>query len=129
MDDDQHLSYTQSYGRVISSVLELVIGNHLENSVPVVLEGDFIQPSHAKQPAYNGIQADGRVRAVFLYEPEQQQIAHNYLVRAGEDQSRRAHLSWRYSEWLRYEAKRLGIPVVAARPWETVLDRVIAALA
>jgi hypothetical protein len=68
------------------------------------------------------------VRAVFLYE-EEGQIARNYLVREGREQGGRARASWRYSEWLRGEARRLGLPAIPARPWATVLERVLAALA
>jgi hypothetical protein len=74
------------------------------------------------------VPAAGRVRAVFLYEPDEVQILRNYASREGEQQSMRARVSWRYSEWLRDEARRLGVPEIAARPWDTVLERVIAAL-
>ena len=69
-----------------------------------------------------------QVRAVFLYEEDEQQILRNFRARAGEEQPRRARASWYYSEWLRREAARLGLPAVPAQPWHTVLERVIAAL-
>ena len=112
----------------ISGAMELVIGNHLASSAPVVLEGDFLLPSLAVRPAYDGIPADGQVRAVFLYEEDEQQILRNYRAREGTDQPHRARVSWYHSEWLRREADRLGVPAVPARPWHTVLERVIAAL-
>ena len=71
----------------------------------------------------------GGVRALFLDEEDDAQIARNYLAREGSEQRGRARASFRYGEWLRYEATRLGLPVVAARPWDTVLERCIAALA
>ena len=129
MDEDQQLAFMQNYSRVMATALELVIANHLESHTPIVLEGDFILPSLAIESAYNTIPADGRVRGIFVYEEEEQQIGHNYRVREGTDQPERARASWLISEWLRHEATRLGVPTIAARPWNTVLERIIAALA
>jgi hypothetical protein len=64
---------------------------------------------------------------VFLYEDDEQQILRNYQARENTAQARRARASWNYSEWLRAEAARLGLPAIAARPWDTVLERVIEA--
>lgn len=128
MDDAQMLSHTLSVAEAMSGAIELVIGNHLASHAPVVLDGDFLLPLLAVRPAYDGTPADGRVRAVFLYEHDEQQILRNYHARDGEEQPRRARASWYYSEWLRREADRLGLPAVPARPWDTVLERVIAAL-
>ena len=128
MDEEQRLRYMRDYSAVMCRALALVIANHLESRAPIVLEGDFLLPALAVQPAYNGIAANGEVRAVFLYEEDEAQIARNYRVREGEEQPQRARASWRHSIWLRGEAERLGVPAVAARPWETVLERVVAAV-
>ena len=128
MDDEQMLAHILDTSKAMSGAMELVIGNHLASSAPVVLEGDFLLPSLAVRPAYDGIPADGQVRAVFLYEADEQQILRNYRAREGTDQPHRARVSWYHSEWLRREAERLGLPAVPARPWDTVLERVIAAL-
>jgi 2-phosphoglycerate kinase len=128
LSEGQMLAQMLSYSRVMARALELVIANHIESRAPIVLEGDFILPSLAVQPSYNGVAADGQVRAVFLYEEDEGQIGRNYLAREGEEQPGRARVSWRHSEWLRREAERLGVPTLPARPWETVLERVIAAL-
>ena len=37
-------------------------------------------------------------------------------------------LAQRYGEWLRQEAERLGVAAVPTRPWDTVLERVIATI-
>jgi hypothetical protein len=107
--------------------LTSVIANHLDGGSPIVLEGDFLLPDLATQTSYDGISAAGKVRALFLYE-EEDQIARNYLAREGEPQPGRARASWRHSEWLRQEANRLGVPTLAARPWETVFARALALL-
>jgi hypothetical protein len=128
MDDAQLLAHILDASDAMSAALELVIGNHLASRAPVVLEGDFLLPSLAVRPAYDGVAAAGRVRAVFLYEEDEQQIRRNYRAREGTDQPQRARVSWYHSQWLRREAARLGLPAVPARPWDTVLERVIAAL-
>ena len=128
MADEQMLAHILDTSEAMSGAMELVIGNHLASSAPVVIEGDFLLPSLAVRPAYDGIPAGGQMRAVFLYEEDEQQILRNYRAREGTDQPHRARVSWYHSEWLRREAERLGLPVVPARPWDTVLERVIAAL-
>jgi hypothetical protein len=67
------------------------------------------------------------VRGFILYDDEAQ-IARNYLAREGEPQPDRARWSWNNSEWLRQEAERLGVPTLAARPWETVVARALVLL-
>jgi 2-phosphoglycerate kinase len=128
MHEDEQLAFMIRYGTVMVEALEYVIGNHLEGGPPIVLEGDFLLPEVAVKDAYADQPADGRVRAIVIVEPEEAQIARNYLAREGEDQPGRARLSWRYSEWLREEAGRLGVPAVPARPWGTVFERSLAAI-
>jgi len=111
--------------------LEGVIANHLEASTAVVLEGDFLLPALAAQASFSGQANGGRVRGAFLHEPDERQFAANYLSRepASGPQLKRAHVSWLHGLRLRQEAERYGVPVVPARPWDTVLERLIAALA
>lgn len=117
-------------GQAMTPGLDAVIGNHLETQVPIVLEGDFIDPALAAQASFAGQRNDLRVRAVFLHEPDEQQLVNNLLLREPErgPQTKRARVSWLHGQWLKQEAERLGLPVVAARPWDTVLERTIAAI-
>ena len=126
MDEEERLAHGLRYAAALAGALELVIANHLDGT-PIVLEGDFLLPSLAVRPAYDGVPAASRVRGLFLYEDEEQ-IGRNYLAREGRPQPGRARASWRYSEWLRGEAERLGVPTLAARPWDTVLERACATL-
>lgn len=128
MDDEQMLAHIRDTSEAMSGAMELVIANHLASNAPVVIEGDFLLPDLAVRSVYDGVPADGQVRAVFLYEEDEQQILCNYRAREGTDQPHRARVSWYHSEWLRREAERLGLPALPARPWDTVLERVIAAL-
>ena len=128
MDDEAQLAFFLHYASVLEDALALVVGNHIETRMPVVLEENFILPSLAVRARYGEEPSDGQVRALFLYEEDEAQIARNYRQRDGHEQLQRARTSWRVSEWLRTEAERLGLPTIPARPWETVLDRAIAAI-
>ena len=117
-------------GRVMSTGLEAVIANHLESNAPVLLEGDFVHPSLAAQTSFGDEPNDGRVRAVFLYEEDEQQLVANFSLREPESgsQNTRARVSWLYGQWLKRECERYGVPALPARPWETVFERVVAAV-
>jgi len=128
LDDEGMLEHTHAYAAVMAQALEPVIANHLEEHAPVVLEGDFILPSLAVKTSYDGVSSDGRIRALFLYEEDETQLARNIRAREGEDQPRRARASWYYSEWLRDECGRLSIPAIPTRPWETTFQRAVDAL-
>jgi 2-phosphoglycerate kinase len=128
LDEAQLLAHIQAVGRELAPALEAVIANHLTDGPSLVLEGDFILPELAARTAFAGVHADRRVRAVFIYEEDEQQILRNYHARDDKEQTRRARASWNYSQWLREEAARFGLPTVAARPWNTGLERVIEAL-
>ncbi len=116
--------------RALEPAVAAVIGNHLGTDMPVVIEGDYLIPTLAGRDSYAGTPAKGRVRAVFLHEPEVDRLAANYAAREPDagPQLGRAAASARYGDWLATEAARTGIPVLASRPWSDVLDRVEAAV-
>lgn len=116
------VEHTISVARVLTPALEVVIANHLESRTPLVLEGDFLLPSL--------VSMDKRVRAIFLYEDDEAQIARNFLAREPEegDQSKRARVSWLFGNWLNSEAEKFGAAVVPARPWNTLFERVLEAI-
>ena len=129
LDEVGKLAHAIRYATVMAEPVEYVIANHLDGGAPVVLEGDVLLPSLAVKPSYDGIPAAGRVRGVLLIEEDEQQIGRTFLAREGEPQPVRTRASWRSSEWLRQEADRLGVPTLAARPWESVVERALALLA
>ena len=108
------------------TTVRAVVSTHLDNGPPVILEGDYLLP---------GVLDDGRfgpsVRVVFIHEPDRGQIAANLALRepGTPNQDARAHVSWLYSEHLRDEAAVRGIPILAARPWATQLERIVDLLA
>ncbi|MBN9388776.1 MAG: hypothetical protein J0I20_12040 [Chloroflexi bacterium] len=113
---------------IFGPALEAVIANHLETSTPVVLEGDFILPALATLPQYEEITANGQVKALFICEEDETQIVRNFGLREGTEQKDRARSSWLFSEWLQQECARLNVPVVPARPWDSVFERALAAI-
>jgi 2-phosphoglycerate kinase len=127
LDDIQMVEHTRSVSEVIGEAIAPVIADRLENGVRSVFEGDFIQPSFAASPVFAGVATEGRVRSVFIHDTEEQ-LAANIVAREGEEQPRRARISWNYGEWLRAECDRYGLHAIRARPWETAVDRALAAV-
>lgn len=98
-----------------------VIADHLEFDAPVVFEGDFLVPE---------LVAEFGVRGVLIVEPDPGQLLENFTARepdAGAQRERAADSVLIGAELAR-RAAIAGMPIVPARPWSTVLDRVIAAL-
>jgi 2-phosphoglycerate kinase len=127
--DEQRLEhFIRVSRRVFQPALEAVIANHLETNRSVMLEGDFILPELSTLKSFDGQTNEGRVKAFFVDEEDEAQIAANYLARDGEEQTFRAHSSWITNQWLRSECERLKAPILSARPWETVLERAISIL-
>jgi 2-phosphoglycerate kinase len=127
---EEIVEHTIAVGRVMAPALTAVIANHLETQMSIVLEGDFILPALVTQPDFVGMVNDGNVRALFLYESDLAQIVANFLLREPEHgpQHKRAEVSWLYGQWLKAEAERYNIPALPARPWDTLFDRVLAAV-
>ena len=116
-------------GEVMSAPLEVVIENHVDQDLPIVIEGDGILPSLLSRPPV--IEREASVRAVFLVEPEESAILDNTLARgrgytAGRTQQEsrnEARGRWLFGQWLAREAARYNLPVLAPRPWETLVER------
>jgi hypothetical protein len=110
--------------------LEAVVGNHLEEGVPTVLEGDFIHPSLAAQERFDEEANGGRVRGVFLYEEDVEQLVRNVAERepAAGLQTKRAEVSALWARWFRAECAAQGVTALPARPWDTLFARTVASL-
>ena len=107
-------------GRVIATALHAVMEDHLASAAPLILEGDYILPEVAA--AY-----PSQVLGLFLDEPDLTQIVDNFSRREPESgqQTGRAQVSWLYNEWLRKQCQQLGVPMLAVRPWDTLLNRAL----
>ncbi len=103
--------------------LKALVNRHLEDNVPIIIEGDFIDPEFTisfKHP---------EVKSIFVNEPDMNQIMQNYLSReGGELQQYRAQISIAYGKWIADTCKRNKMNVIASRPWDTALERAIESL-
>ena len=84
--DDDHVNHFLDVSRqVYSRVLAAVVADRLDGGTPVIIEGDFILPELATRADFDGQPNDGRVRALFVEEGDEAQIAAN----VGQPRSRR----------------------------------------
>jgi 2-phosphoglycerate kinase len=115
-------------GELLAPAVEVVIENHIDEHIPVVIEGDAILPSLLERASVDKRATNGRIRAVFLYEPNEDALLANMQAR-GRGLSVRAHAqkNLQYGKWLQREAEQRGLPTVTARPWGTLANRIIAA--
>lgn len=115
--------------RALLPALEAVVLDHLQEGLPCVMEGSYLLPDLLTRPVLVPAVASGEVRAVFLYEAKEQ-VERNLQAREPESgaQSGRARVSGLLNDHFRREAGRCGLPSLAARPWDTLLERALAAL-
>lgn len=115
-------------GNLLAPAIEVVIGNHVDQRTPAILEGDALLPSLFERPSVRRNAEGGWLRAVFLHEPEEATIHASMQARAvGRTDPAHARKNWHYGHWLRQEAERYGLPTLPARPWQTLEDRILAA--
>jgi 2-phosphoglycerate kinase len=130
-------------GRAIAPALKIVVAHHVvvPGAGPIIIEGDGILPELASQRRFDelkhfwGLQTGREVRAVFLFETDEETIFQNMHTRdrgfqdlAPDEQRTIARASWLYGQWLRQEALAHELPIVPARPWATLTERVLAAI-
>jgi len=130
-------------GKAMTAPLKVIIAHHIVvgGVGPIIIEGDGILPSLATQQSFRelkhfqGLEPDLAVRAVFLVERDEDQVLRNLVGRgrafdewATEEQRAFAHASWLYGQWLAREAEAHRLLVVAARPFETCAQRILAAI-
>ena len=112
----------------LTPALEAFIDREMKEGHRLLLEGAWITPELAarRTSAWNG------ARAVFIYEPEQDQVLAAMMSRqsVAEPTKRQlwlAPMAWRYGNWLRDGARKNNLPIVEARPRRTLADRVMQA--
>ena len=112
----------------LTQALDEFIAREIKEGHDLVVEGAWITPELAARRTSAWIGA----RAVFIHEPEPDQVLAAMMSRQSVAEPTRrqlwlAPMAWRYGNWLRGEAVRLGLPLVAARPWQTLVERTLEA--
>jgi hypothetical protein len=130
-------------GRAMAPALKIIVAHHVvvAGAGPIIVEGDGILPELASQHRYEelkhfwGLQTGREVRAAFLLELDEDIIFQNmhtrdrgFLELEPDEQRAIARGSWLYGQWLRQEALAYRLPAVPSRPWETLTERVLAAI-
>ncbi len=122
-------------GEAMSPALEIVTASHVDHSGPMVMEGDNIVPSLRDYPMMRERVATGQVAMVFLVEPDEDILLGNMLARGRGMETRtaaehrtEARAKWLFGQWLTAEAERHRLPLLAPRPWETLSERILAAV-
>jgi 2-phosphoglycerate kinase len=130
-EEDELVEALRRVAAAMSSALEIVIAHHLNLSQPVVLEGDGLDPALLAKSEFAGASAEpGRVRGVVLVEPDEAALRVAFEARGprgdpGEVETfgKQARVAWRYGQWLQQQAKAVGVPLVASRPYERLPAR------
>ncbi len=118
MSAEENADWLTRVSRELAPALRAIVEGHLESGVPVIIEGDFIEP------AFIASFHDPKVRGLFVTEFDVGQITRNFLAReGGGEQVFRAEISVLYGRRLADACKNLGIPTVDSRPWDTAVAR------
>jgi 2-phosphoglycerate kinase len=119
-------------GDVMAPAVEAIVENHLDQRHPAVVEGDGILPSLLKRPSLEQRALHGGLHAVFIIEPDEDVLLRNILARgrgncsiSDANLTNEARAKWLFGHWLRDEAQRFQLPVVTARPWSSLADRIL----
>jgi 2-phosphoglycerate kinase len=130
-------------GQALIPALQGIIEHHVAvaNAGRIILEGDGILPALMEQLSLRGVRGEALpearrvVKCLFLDEPDEQALLHNFQQRdrgfnsaASAEQRAYVHSVWQYGRWLAAEAQRVGLPLVPSRPFDTISQRVLAAI-
>jgi 2-phosphoglycerate kinase len=123
---DLHISVC----RVLAPAIHAVVRQHVEERMPIVLEGDYVLPEILRtlESVANGTAS--RVRVVFLDEPDEGQIARNLFDREPKEgeQTGRASVLALFGSWLREECQSSHVPLVLVQPFTDLPQRILSAI-
>lgn len=119
----------------LTPAIDAVVEHHLDTPYPLILEGDGILPAFAARWIASE-QGRGRVRSVFLYASHESQLFDSMTERgrgfeqyAQAEQQAQSRMKLLYNQWLKAEADRHSLTTLNTLPRETLLARVLHALA
>ena len=120
-------------GEAMTEAIAIVIGNHIAQNDPVVIEGDGILPAIIDHADLQGHTASGQLRTVFVSPTSKDELLRSIIDRgrgvpdrSAPELRRSAEMNWRYAEWLEREAMARAIPVVETQPWASLPTRILA---
>ncbi|MBP1754684.1 MAG: hypothetical protein H6Q59_1082 [Firmicutes bacterium] len=120
---DSNVNWLIDVSKEMIPVLKELVNRHVEDRLPIIIEGDFISPEFTKSFE------NPEVKAIFVNETDINQILQNYLSREGGDlQHYRAEISIAYGKWIEDTCNQNGISVIESRPWDNVLTRALESL-
>lgn len=120
---DGNVNWLIDVSKEITPVLKALVNRHIEDKLPIIIEGDFIYPELTI--AFDNTE----VKSIFINEPDINQIVQNYLSREGGDlQHYRAEISIAYGKWIADTCNQNNINLIDSRPWDTLLTRAIKSL-
>ena len=120
---DSNVNWLIDVSKELIPVLKELVNRHIEDKLPIIIEGDFIYPEFTKSFE------NPEVKSIFVNETDINQILQNYLSREGGDlQHYRAEICIAYGKWLAHSCNQSGIKVIDSRPWDTILTRVLKSL-
>jgi len=121
---EQHVAAS----RAICAALPRALRFELQTHSMLVADGAWLLPDFVA-----GLELDGvRISAVFIHEVDPDLLRGAMTSRRSTPMTapwheRSARLTWLYGNWLATEAARLGLPVLASRPFDTLVARLRAA--
>jgi len=117
---ERNVNWLKDVSREMFETLKRIVDRHIEDNVPVIIEGDFIHPEFVSTIV------NSKVKALFVHESDIKQVIDNFLSReGGEPQGFRADISNKHGIWIADVCKEKGINLIESRPWNTVLNRAI----
>ncbi|MGX4735011.1 AAA family ATPase [Kitasatospora griseola] len=127
---DRVLDLQIATAHTLDEALLGVVRNRLSVDVPAIVEGDYLTPRAAARAAAEAAAHRRRLHTVFLHEGDPARIGANYAHREPDlgPQPARAQVSARYSHWLADQARVHRLPVVDCHPYDTLPQRLAAAL-
>lgn len=75
MGVEGNIKWLMDVSKEMIPALKSIVNNHIEDDVPVIIEGDFIDPE------FTASFENPKVKAVYIYEPDKKQIVQNYFAR------------------------------------------------
>ena len=117
---DENVQWLIDVSKELAFELRVIVEHHLDTDVPVIIEGDFLNPE------FTVSFKNKKVKSIFIQEPDKNQLLYNYLAReGGELQDFRADISIEYGKRLSEVCKSLELEMIEARPWNTSAQRIL----